>query len=852
MKQEQYRSDGLFPLRFVNRRIRRSVYSLLMLSVFSLSTHLWAEEAAKLVRPEKRHTAIRAEQAPRIDGILDDGVWKTAPIAEGFTKRTPEGHEGEPASCRTTVQVAYDDEAVYVGAFCYQDPETIVRRLYRRDQARDTDAIGVSFDAFHDRQMAWFFAVTPAGTLEDGVQFNDTEYDTTWNGVWEVKTSVNDEGWCAEFRIPYHNLRFGEKEEHVWGFNVHRRIQSKKEWTFWSLIIPGDSGWVSKFGEIDGIRDIHPPRHLELIPYTRARSIFSPKTDVNADGRDLSAALGGDLRYGITPNVSLNATINPDFGQVEADPSVLNLTVFETFFDERRPFFVEGGTLFATQWVDIVGIGSPYQLFYSRRIGRNPGFFPTPDESKEIERPDATTILGAAKVSGKTAEKTSFALIEAVTQEELAQIDMPTTNPATGLEEFKRQEFRIEPLTNFLIGKVQQDFTGNSNVSATVTAVNRDGAPPAAYTGGLDGQLRWGKNAYNLSGRVAAGRTGSLDDRKNGYAAQAYFFKFSGWYGGQAFADFHSRNFNVNDLGFMERPGILRVGAHAYAKRQKPWLLARLSGYNINTWARWNEDGVNLVKGLNVNNWNQLKFYGFAGWGLSHEWEAKDDLETRGGPVMVAPGSWWGWFNFGSDESKALSASFNMRWGQAERVRIIRNYGLNVGLRPAPNVQFDVRPGIGRTKNNAQWVANVDEDGDGTNDRFLFGELISRTFDLSMRAHIGFTPTLTLQAYFQPFIAAGDYGKIKALARPDSYEFVPYDKPLGFNPDFHQRSLRGNVVLRWEYQPGSALFVVWSQNRSASPEVNNPTLDAFDNLKSSFTDDGQNLFLVKMDYWFGI
>ncbi|MBI1930617.1 carbohydrate binding family 9 domain-containing protein [Candidatus Poribacteria bacterium] len=873
MRQEKFRSDYSLPLIFVNPwsanpridvlthplthspthlSLCRFVCSVMILCLFSLSGRLWAEEAAKLVRPQKRHTAVRAEEALRIDGILDDDVWKTAPIAEGFTKRTPEGHEGEPASCRTTVQVAYDDEAVYVGAFCYQDPETIVRRLYRRDQARDTDAIGVSFDAFHDRRMAWFFAVTPAGTLEDGVQFNDTDYDTTWNGVWEVKTSVNDEGWCAEFRIPYHNLRFSKKEEHVWGFNVHRRIQSKKEWTFWSLIIPGDSGWVSKFGEIDGIRDIHPPRHMELIPYTRARSIFSPKTDVNTDGRDLSAALGGDVRYGITPNISLNATINPDFGQVEADPSVLNLTVFETFFDERRPFFVEGGTLFATQGADIVGIGSPYQLFYSRRIGRNPGFFPTPEGSREIERPDATTILGAAKVTGKTSGKTSFALIEAVTQEEFAKIDMPTTNPATGLEEFKRRDFRIEPAANFLIGKVQQDFRNHSNVSATFTSVNRVGAPPAV-AGGLDGNLKWKNNAYNLFLRAAGSQTGALDGRKGGYAAQAYFYKFSGWFGGQLFSDFHSKDFNVNDLGFMERTGILRVGAHAYAQRQKPWLLARRSGYNINVWARWNEDGINLTKGLNLNNWNQLKFYGFAGWGLSHEWEGKDDLATRGGPVMVDPAAWWGWFNLGSDESKALSASFNMRWRQAERDRGHgRNYGLNIGFRPSPNVELSVRPGIGRDKNGAQWVTNVDEDGDGTNDRFLFGELVSRTLDLTMRAHIGFTPTFTLQAYLQPFIAVGDYGKIKALARPDSYEFVPYDKPLGFNPDFHQRSLRGNVVLRWEYQPGSVLFVVWSQNRSASPEVNNPTLDAFDNLKSSFTDDGQNVFLVKMDYWFGM
>jgi len=420
------------------------------------------------------------------------------------------------------------------------------------------------------------------------------------------------------------------------------------------------------------------------------------------------------------------------------------------------------------------------------------------------------------------------------------------------LEEFKRQDFRIEPAANFLIGKVQQDFKGNSNVSATVTAVNRVGALPA-YTGGLDGQLRWGKNAYNLSGRLAGSRTGSMDDRKSGYAAQVYFFKFSGWFGGQFFTDFHSKDFNVNDLGYMERPGILRTGAHMYAQRQNPWLLARRSNFNISTWAYWNENGINLTKGINFNNSNQLKFYGSAGWSLNYEWEAKDDLETRGGPVMVKPGSWRGSFNFGSDRSKALSAFVNMWWTQRERNRgYRRDYGLTIGYRPAPNVELSVRPGIVRDKNNAQWVTNVDEDGDGTNDRFLFGELVSRTLDLTTRADISFAPTLTLQAYLQPFVAVGDHGKIKALARPDSYEFVPYDKPLGFNPDFHRRSLRGNVVLRWEYQPGSAFFVVWSQNRSASPEANNPTLDAFDNLKSTFTDDGQNVFLVKMDYWFGM
>ncbi|MBI4551222.1 MAG: hypothetical protein HY710_03055, partial [Candidatus Latescibacteria bacterium] len=332
-----------------------------------------------------------------------------------------------------------------------------------------------------------------------------------------------------------------------------------------------------------------------------------------------------------------------------------------------------------------------------------------------------------------------------------------------------------------------------------------------------------------------------------GYETVAYFSKFSGWFGGQVYWDSRSPGFDTNDLGFMNRADRIQSGAHVYAQIQQPWALARRSGFNVNVWSHWNFDRINLKKGINFNNWHELKNYWWFNFGISRDFEAMDDLVTRGGPVMANPASIWYWSNLSTDSRKRISGGVSSFGSRAQAGRSwARNVNVWATIRPASYVQIDLSPGYSTEKNFAQWVTNVDTDGDGRNDRFVFGELRSQVLDITARATVSFTPDLSLQFYMQPFVAAGDYGAIKALARPASYEFIPY-AGLNFNPDFHRRSLRSNMVMRWEYRPGSTLFLVWSQSRSASSP--DPSFRPWQSLGDSLSDDGSNIFLVKMSYW---
>ena len=803
-----------------------------------VAPQLLQAQAPQATHPTRTMQAVRLSQTPpKIDGVLDDEIWQTAPIATDFVQKDPT--EGQPASERTTVQIAYDEEALYVAARCYdREPDKITAPLVRRDQYFETDRISINLDPHHDHQTGYFFSVSPSGCLIDGILYNDTSEDITWDGVWEGKASRDDQGWSAEYKIPYHVLRFSYKGSYTWGINVLRFISRKQERDDWVMTPQGTNGWVSRFGHLEGISGIKPIKSLEVLPFVLGRSSFE------SGNQDLLSSAGLDLRYGLSSNLSLNATINPDFGQVEADPAVLNLSVFETFYEERRPFFVESNTLFSAPQPDIVGINSPAQLFYSRRIGKQPGRFSAPDNSETIHQPEATTILGAGKFSGKTAARTSFGILDAVTASEYALIEDEETGA--------RRRHRLEPLTNSLIGRVQQDLGTNSSVGATFTAVNGEDFR-TAYVGGVDSNLKWRQNAYGLYTRLAGSRAGTDLDPKQGYEGTAYFYKFSGQFGGQAYFDARSSGFEVNELGYMDRADWIQTGGHIYAQIQKPWALARKSGFNLNTWTHWNYDQVKLRQGVNFNTWHDLKNYWFFNFGISREFEAQDDLETRGGPLMDIPGRFWYWMGLGTDQRKKLSLGF---YPTGETVDGDRggNWQLkfNLKARPRPNIQFELSPSYQSQSKFAQWIDNIDDKGDGVDDHFVFGELESRTLDLTTRLNVAFSPTLTLQTYVQSFVVAGDYRRIKELTRPASYDFTPY-AGLSANPDFSQRSLRGNMVLRWEYRPGSALFLVWSQSRSADlDEAVDPELRPLAGVQDSFADEGSNVFLLRLNYWMGI
>ena len=804
------------------------------------NTNLQSKDVkAKKVHPANIIKAVRINPTPpKIDGFLNDEIWQNAPASFDFLQKEP--NEGELPTETTTIKIVYDNEALYVGVMCYDsEPDKIVARLTRRDGWIESDRIRLNLDTYHDHQTGNWFSVNAAGVKGDAQIYNDGAEDCSWDGVWEAKAAINDKGWSVEYKIPYHVLRFNPKEEYTWGMNLGRCISRKNEQDVWVLVRQGEKGWVSRFGHIEGIRGIHPPKHLEVMPFAVSRSTFLPESPANSNGRDLFSSAGLDLRYGLSSNISLNATFNPDFGQVEADPASLNLTAFETFYEERRPFFVAGKTIFNTP-------GS--RLFYTRRIGKQPGRFPIPEGSKLIDKPSATTILGAAKLSGKTASKTAFGIVNAVTSREYAAIERTYTDPVTGLEQTRREKHLIEPMTNFFVGRIKQDVMKNSNVGAMVTAVNREGAVPA-YTGEIDGNLNWLDGKYSLSTRLAGSHTSPASDRKNGYEAVAHFQRWEKWIGGGLNLDIRSPGFDVNDLGFMNRSNKIDTFTFIHGDINKPWLVARKSIFWLCAFSNWNYDGVNLGKSVLFFKGIELKNNGWFEVVVSRGFKAMDDMGTRGGPLMVKPAGISYWTDLWTDGRKPVSVGYHIEGAKSDNgVASSHGFHFGIGIRPASNIQVNIGPSYRTGYDFAQWVRNID-DADGRH--YVFGELKNKILDLSTRVNVSFTPNLSFQLYLQPFVAVGDYSNFKELARPKSYEFKPYTK-LDFNPDFVTRSLRGNAVLRWEYRPGSVLFLVWSQSRSAFMETDNPLLKPYYDLKSSFTDKGENVFLIKLNYWLGL
>lgn len=828
---------------------RRACFAALLgFLLFIFVSSLWAEDSEGTAI--KRMYAVRSESSPRIDGLLSDTVWQIAPAATGFTQSEP--NKGQPATERTTIQVAYDGRGLYIGIMAYDSqPDKITARLYPRDQISmvETDWVRVSIDTHHDHQTGRYFVVSPSGALSDGVIANDSELRSTWDGVWIARVAVHQEGWSVEYQIPYHVLRFNSKDAYTWGINIDRFISRKQERDMWVMVPKEESGWVSQFGHLEGIEGIHPPAYLELVPFTLAQHSFAPEGNTISRELQRPASLGFDLRYGLSSSFSLNASANPDFGQVEADPAELNLTAFETFFEERRPFFVEGSSVFENDG---------YQLFYSRRIGRPPGHFSVPPGVQVVERPDATTILGAVKLVGKTVGKASIGILNAVTAREYATVDEIITDPDTGVKQTRRRELCIEPLTNYFVGRVQQDLPkGNSKIGFLATTVQREGAE-SAYVSAVDWNLRSGRNTYQFNGILGVSRAGATEERQSGYLAHAECGKISGWMRNAIGIAIISPGFDPNDLGFIKRANRLRQWFWTGFQKEMHWAPFRYLSLNLNSWADWglrhewageSDDWFGLSKGIELNCNAQLVNWWSVGGGAHYSFEASDDLTTRGGPLVTIPArnDFWIWFE-GSGQ-RVFSPIFRFDWGGNVKGSFYRSFTTLIHGKPMPTLEFLVGPKYSHSLDKAQWITNVGGNGDGLDEHFVFGELESHTLDLTFEANITFRPNLSLRAYLQAFAAVGDYKHIKELVPLSSYEFVPF-AALDFNPNFSYRSLKSNVVLRWDYRSGSTFFLIWSRSRNA--DTDDLEFRPFEAIQKAFSDEGKDVFLVKLSYRIGV
>lgn len=851
--------------------------------------------------------AVRAAELPLIDGRLDEPAWSGAPVARDFVQSQP--NTGEPASERTEVRVLYTDDAVYVGARMHdRDPGGIIRRLARRDEEVTTDAFHVAFDSYFDHRTAFRFSVSVAGVQSDALMFSDTQEDDDWDAVWESATRSDETGWTAEFRIPLSQLRFAGSSDDAgstWGINFMRDIARLEELSVWSPLPEDRSRVVSAFGTLRDLRGLRPRRNLEVRPYVLSSATRAPGIADNPfySATALRQTVGGDLKYGITENLTLDVTVNPDFGQVEADPSVVNLTAFETFFPEKRPFFQEGSDIFGFSLGG--GDDNNESLFYSRRVGRAPqGSVTSPADYRDV--PDATSILGAAKLSGKTADGWSIGFLNALTSSENAHFTSP--GGAFG-------EQLVEPVTNYAVARVIKDFRdGESAVGLIATATNRrvDAGgpvaflPDAAYTGGVDFRHRFLDGNYQISahllGSAVVGNAEALSriqhssvhyfqrpdarhlefdpDRRRllGTAASLSVAKVGGghWRYG-LFGESRSPGFEVNDLGFQQNTDY-HVGAAWVSYQQfRPQGPFRRWGLNGNAWSGWNYGGERMFSGGNVNGNFQLKNFWRGFFGGGRELVGLSTTALRGGPALLFPSSWFGWAGMFTDSRKAVQFGGVLNFG-GEHGTATRRLGISpqITLQPSSRAQLNVGPSFNWNDHDWQYVA---QPRSPAGSHYVFARLGQQTISLTTRLNYTFSPNLSLQFYGQPFVSAGSYDRFMEVDDPRASAFaerfrtygegeirridangfglyqVDADRDgtpdFGFgDPDFNVKSFRSNLVLRWQYRPGSTVFLVWSRDQQSF--VNNGSFRFGEDLADLARIPSTNVFLVKFEHWLGL
>ena len=848
-------------------------------------------------------TAVRADPAPVLDGILDDPVWQRAIPVTGFRRDRP--GDGLPAAERTEVRVAYTDDALYVGARLFdRDPSRISLLRGRRDSfMQPNDQFLVQLDSYHDHRTTFVFGVTPAGGRNDLVAPNDgfQGMDAGWDPVWDAATRVDSLGWVAEMRIPFSQLRFREGDRQVWGVNFRRDILHAGEAVDWAWRPSTESGLASSFGHLLGLEDVRRPSRLEVLPYAVTRASFDQRADPASpfdDGSVYGGAVGLDLKYGLTGGLTLDATVNPDFGQVEADPAVVNLTAFETFFEERRPFFVEGAGLFGFGGLE--GL----RFFYSRRVGQRPAIRAGGPRGSFVDQPTQSTILGAAKISGRTDSGWVVAFMNATTQRENARVTEAAGAPVS--------EVPVDPLSNITALRLRRDMRdGDSYVGMIATGVDRDlnhgifvlSLRDRAFTGGVDFLHRFANRTYALQGWVGGSHiSGSPNamqraqrssvryyqrpdqdyvtfdpDRTSlgGYAGELALRKIAGeWlYGFEA--SMISPGFEMNDAGFQTIADIYSLTVGGTRRWVEPGRYFRSAGLTLGGSERRNFGNLVFQREISLRgNGQTVGFHSLRG-SLRYEVETLDHRATRGGPAMVTPANWGGnlWFN--TDGRKRVSGGLSVNFsGDAEGSYSIAGgptlFGRGEGL-----FSWSIRPTLRKSRSAAFYVTQGDDPAAHATfgRRYIFAELEQHSLDVTIRMDLALTPRMTLQVYGQPFIATGDYENFMALREPRTYDFLRYGQgaaTIGYslgsnaytaiaddtgsaaairfsNPDFRTRSFRSNVVLRWEYLPGSTLFLVWSQDRR--DWFRDPDFDGVGSLRGLFSDPMRNVFLIKASYW---
>jgi hypothetical protein len=887
----------------------------LILAALAVPVPAAAQQGAIHPTPAPSVAAVRLDAPVTVDGKLEEPVWQTPAPATGFRQSQP--RQGEPARERTEVRFAYDDEALYVGARMYDSlgGAGVRTRLVRRDAQADADYLEVIFDTYHDHLGRTVFQINPSGVRTDGYGPGGTNVDLSWDPVWEAKAHIDSLGWTAEMRIPFSQLRYSRADQQTWGLQIWRQSNRDNElssWAFWRL---NETGGPPRFGHLTGLRIGASPSRAEILPYVVGRSTNLPPgdpADPFNDPHAVDGRAGVDAKVLVNSSLTLNATINPDFGQVEVDPAVVNLSAFETFFDERRPFFVEGSGLFAFGGLNchFCSNVSGLTMFYSRRIGRAPqatgnAFAAGP----YADVPENTAILGAAKLTGRTPTGWSLGFLDAVTgagHATVAQLDGT------------RSRVTVEPLTNYFVGRVAKDLRGGSTViRGMATSVVRQLGDPAlgdlltshSESGGFSTDWFFGQRTYRLMAQVAGSRVsgspaaidriqrssaryfqrpdrsyGSYDPSRTslaGYAAYTRFSKDAGDWLWEAQTNIRSPGFENNDIGFLTRAGYLWFNGNLLRQFTNPGRFYRSLTFLAGGQQQFNYDGD--VTDRQVQGYASIQALNY--WEASgffiHRWNTLEDGLTRGGPVVQRPGYNLASLSVESDSRKSIVLDLEGNYG----VGLDRDHrhfweaSADIRWRPLSNLTLSLGPLYSYDETSAQYVQAVDDATAAAfyGKRYVFAGVTQRTLSMNTRVNMTFTPNLTLELFAQPFIASGSYDDFKEFAAPRELTKLTYGRDVGTitssdasgtrqftidpdgagaaapftvaDPSFTVRSLRGNAVLRWEYRPGSTLFLVWTQSRE--DQLNAGTLDFGRDARAVFSGPAENIFLVKVNYWIG-
>lgn len=859
--------------------------------------------------------AVRATARIVVDGRPDEAAWSAAPPITSFTQMDPD--EGRPASQPTIVRILFDEEAVYVAATLV-DRHPVSLRLARRDATfTDSDVFAVQFDSQHDHQTAYRFAINASGVKRDETMSSTGGGggDPSWDPVWEGRTTVTDSGWTVEMRIPLSQLRFQPGDAQTWGVQLERRIARNQEYDVYAFTPKKQRGGPPRFAHLDGVGARGGAHRLELLPYLLTSADYravplAAGADFANPFRGPSAyrgGVGGDVKFRITSNVTLNGTVNPDFGQVEADPAQINLSAFETRLEERRPFFVEGAEVFRFGSTLNRGV----QMLYSRRVGRAPQGS-APGSAAYVDAPSTATILGAAKVTGKTANGWAFGMLEAVTgRERVSWADSAGD----------RRETEIEPATSYLAARVRRSSaSGGTAAGGILTAVNRAFEDPAladalrasAYVAGADYRHEWGNRDYSFVAELTSSlidgtapavlRTQrssarffqrpdaphlTLDSSATmlrGYASYVAIGKFAGAWQRNARAWVTSPGYEINDIGFQTAADRRGVNVDVSYRDEVPGRHFRRWEASVDPEVSWNLAGDRVGGKFGVNAGATRLDLWTGNVSLDVTPASLDDRLTRGGPLARRPEerAVRASVSSGPRGSVSFSASAERKstdaGGMASRAEVV------LTLRPTSNLELRVGPALERSHVIGQYVTSV---GDSLASatfgrRHVFATLDQATLSVGLRANVAMSPTLTFESYVQPFVSSGDYGALKELSAPRTFQFTRYGIDAGtvsrdstgffvIDPDgagpapsfqvrdrnYSYRSLRGNAVLRWEWRPGSTAFLVWQQNRELSRTAEGELarddrigrFDPYGAARGLFALAPQNFLQMKVAYW---